>query len=90
VPLRIADRSWLPRFAPRSGFAGCAACRHEGGVGSFARFRKIHPHNDYAHNDALELPDGQVVQVHELAEGQMVRVLQLPVGEAAPSVSKNT
>jgi hypothetical protein len=53
-----------------------------------ARFRKIRPHNDYVHHDALEFPDGQVVQVHELVEGQKVRVLQLPVSEPAPQCPK--
>lgn len=46
-----------------------------------ARFRQVDLDKPYAHHDALELPDGQVIMVTNLSEGQTVTVLQLP---AAP------
>jgi hypothetical protein len=46
-----------------------------------ARFRQIDLDNAYAHHDALEFPDGQIVLVTRLCEGQQGTVLQLP---AAP------
>jgi hypothetical protein len=44
-----------------------------------ARFRQIDMDKPRAHHDALELPNGQVVLVHNLVEGQHTSVLQLPV-----------
>lgn len=54
-----------------------------------ARFRQIDLDKPYVHHDALELPDGRLVLVTNLAEGQHATVLQLPAepareGEAAP------
>ena len=43
-----------------------------------ARFRQINTDNAYAHHDALEFPDGQIVLVTRLCEGQHATVLQLP------------
>lgn len=43
-----------------------------------ARFRQVDLDKPYAHHDALELPDGQVIMVTNLSEGQTVTVLQLP------------
>jgi hypothetical protein len=37
----------------------------------------------YAHHDAIEFPDGQVILVHWLSEGQAAVVLQLPAEPAA-------
>lgn len=46
-----------------------------------ARFRQINLEQTHAHHDALELPDGEVVLLHDLKVGQTATVLQLP---AAP------
>ena len=46
--------------------------------GRVARFRQVELDNAYAHHDALEFPDGQVVLVTRLCEGQHATVLQLP------------
>lgn len=43
-----------------------------------ARFRQIDLDKPYAHHDALELPDGQVVLLTNLSMGQKATVLQLP------------
>lgn len=43
-----------------------------------ARFRQIDLDKPYAHHDALELPDGQVVLLTNLCVGQKATVLQLP------------
>jgi len=43
-----------------------------------ARFRQINRGLRYAHHDALEFPDGQIVLLTELCEGQQATVLQLP------------
>lgn len=43
-----------------------------------ARFRQVDLDKPYAHHDALELPDGQIIMVTNLSEGQTVTVLQLP------------
>jgi hypothetical protein len=43
-----------------------------------ARFRQVDLDNAYAHHDALEFPDGQIVLVTRLCEGQHGTVLQLP------------
>src|SRR5215475_7726004 len=46
--------------------------------GKVARFRQIDLDNAYAHHDALEFPDGQIVLVTRLCEGKHANVLQLP------------
>lgn len=43
-----------------------------------ARFRQVNLDQPYAHHDALELPNGQIVMVTQLREGQNLTVLQLP------------
>jgi hypothetical protein len=50
----------------------------EHSVGRFKQVRKDEPN---VHHDALELPNGDLVMLNDLAEGQRVTVLQLP---AAP------
>jgi hypothetical protein len=52
-----------------------------------ARFRQINTDNPYAHHDALEFPDGQIVLVTKLCEGQHATVLQLPA-EPLPEKAK--
>jgi len=52
-----------------------------------ARFRQIDRHRVSAHHDALELPDGEIVLLHQLCEGQQATVLQLP---ATLKVSEKT
>jgi hypothetical protein len=44
-----------------------------------AIFRKINQNDPWAHHDALEFPDGQIVLLTLLEEGQQATVLQLPV-----------
>ena len=60
-----------------------------------ARFRQVDIEKPYVHHDALELPDGRLVMVTNLAEGQRATVLQLPAepaheGEAAPTPAPMT
>lgn len=43
-----------------------------------ARFRQVDLDKPYVHHDALELPDGQVVLLTNLAIGQKATVLQMP------------
>jgi len=43
-----------------------------------AIFRQINQHDQMAHHDALEFPDGQIVLLTFLKEGQQATVLQLP------------
>ncbi len=43
-----------------------------------ARFRQVDLDKPYAHHDAIELPDGQIVLLTNLSEGQTATVLQLP------------
>jgi len=50
-----------------------------------ARFRQVNIKNEYAHHDALEFPDGQVVLVTHLRIGQNATVLQLPAQSVAPA-----
>ena len=54
-----------------------------------AIFRQINKDKAWAHHDALEFPDGQIVLLTALDEGQQATVLQLP---AAPktAVEANT
>ncbi|SFC88565.1 hypothetical protein SAMN05428997_11329 [Bosea sp. CRIB-10] len=48
-----------------------------------ARFRQVDLDKPYAHHDAIELPNGQIVLLTNLSEGQMATVLQLPADEHA-------
>ena len=43
-----------------------------------ARFRQINLENPHTHHDALELPDGETLLLHNLKVGQTATVLQLP------------
>ena len=43
-----------------------------------AIFRHLRSDNRYAHHDALEFPDGQIVLLSFLKPGQQATVLQLP------------
>jgi hypothetical protein len=51
-----------------------------------ARFCQVNKDEPYAHHDALEFPDGQVVLLTQLCEGQHATVLQLP---AEPRIAKD-
>ena len=54
-----------------------------------AIFRQINLEKQWAHHDALEFPDGQIVLLTMLKIGQQATVLQLPaasVGAKAPVV----
>ena len=53
-----------------------------------ARFRQIDLNQPHTHRDALEFPDGRIVQVTSLCEGQTVTVLQLPVSRGDASVAE--
>ena len=44
-----------------------------------ARFRQIDMNDQHVHQDALEFPDGRIVNVTRLARDQTATVLQLPV-----------
>jgi hypothetical protein len=54
-----------------------------------ARFRQINLDQPNAHHDALEFPDGRIVQVTCLSEGQTVTVLQLPASPNGASVTED-
>jgi len=43
-----------------------------------AIFRQINQHDQMAHHDGLEFPDGLIVLLTRLTEGQRATVLQLP------------
>jgi len=49
--------------------------KHDAGV---ATFRKVKEDNPTAHHDALELPNGKHVLIHNLELGQVLTVLQVP------------
>ena len=53
-----------------------------------ARFRQINLDQPNAHHDALEFPDGRIVQVTCLSEGQTVTVLQLPASPNSASATE--
>jgi hypothetical protein len=50
-----------------------------------ARFRQVNLENPYAHHDALEFPDGQIVLLTHLSVGQHASVLQLPAQGKLPA-----
>jgi hypothetical protein len=58
--------------------------------GKVARFRQIDRDRIYAHRDALEFADGQVVMLTTLCEGQHATVLQLPVSRALSKTEEPT
>jgi hypothetical protein len=43
-----------------------------------ARFLQVNMNDPHVHHDALEFPDGQIVNVTRLVAGQTATVLQLP------------
>jgi hypothetical protein len=43
----------------------------------------VNPDQPYAHHDALEFPDGEIVLLTKLVEGQRATVLQLPAEDRA-------
>ena len=47
---------------------------------NIAIFRQINKDKAWAHHDALEFPDGQIVLLTALDEGQQATILQLPAG----------
>jgi hypothetical protein len=49
-----------------------------------ARFRQVNTDTVHTHHDALELPDGKIAMLNNLAPGQTATVLQLP---AAPKTA---
>jgi hypothetical protein len=52
---------------------------HDGAIKhKTAIFRQINKEKVFAHHDALEFPDGQIVLLTSLSEGQQATVLQLP------------
>jgi hypothetical protein len=55
-----------------------------------ARFRQVDIDNAYAHHDALEFPDGQIVLVTRLCEGQHASVLQLPASPRPEKAAAST
>jgi hypothetical protein len=54
-------------------------------ISTTAIFRQINKDVRYAHRDALEFPDGQIVLLTHLLEGQEATVLQLPADPATAS-----
>jgi len=50
-----------------------------------AQFRRVNMDKANLHHDALEFPNGRILQLTRLAEGQRATVLQLP---AAPRVAE--
>ena len=50
-----------------------------------ARFRQVNVEQPLTHHDALELPDGTIVMLHNMPIGQKATVLQLP---AAPKTAE--
>jgi hypothetical protein len=49
--------------------------KHHAGV---ATFRKVNENSPTSHHDALELPNGKRVLIHNLEVGQVLTVLQVP------------
>ena len=74
-------------------FAAKVSCQPSGVFGwktrtlnhTTAIFRQINKDVRYAHRDALEFPDGQIVLLTHLLEGQEATVLQLPADPATAS-----
>ena len=72
-------------------FARIAPSLQFGNIGQkVARFRQINLDEPNTHHDALEFPDGRIVQVTCLREGQTVTVLQLPASPNSASVTENS
>ena len=58
--------------------------------GKVARFRQLETEHIYAHRDALEFPDGEVVILTTLSEGQHATVLQLPASRVTSKAEEPT
>jgi len=54
-----------------------------------ARFRQVDLDNVYAHHDALEFADGQLVLVTRIVTGQTATVIQMPHAEDAPTSAEH-
>jgi hypothetical protein len=52
-----------------------------------AIFRRVNQEKKWAHHDALEFPDGEIVLLTFLQEDQQATVLQLPAAEKPPTSS---
>ncbi len=52
-------------------------------------FRRINLHDQMAHHDALEFPNGRILLLTHLEEGQRATVLQLPATAAARSPQRH-
>ena len=48
-----------------------------------AIFRQVNLHKQWAHHDALEFPNGQIVLLTQLMDSQQATVLQLPASASA-------
>jgi hypothetical protein len=53
-----------------------------------ARFRQINLDAPHVHHDALELANGEVILLNDLAAGQKATVLQLPAAPATPEEAR--
>src|SRR4029450_5726157 len=58
--------------------------------GKVARFTQLEREQMYAHRDALEFPDGEVVILTTLSEGQHATVLQLPASRVTSKAEEPT
>jgi hypothetical protein len=58
--------------------------------GKVARFRQLETEHIYAHRDAFEFPDGEVVILTTLSEGQHATVLQLPASRVTSKAEDPT
>jgi hypothetical protein len=59
-------------------FTGDNIATHDAGVATFCKIGR-----DYTHNDALELPNGKKILIHNLVLGQVLTVLTVPVSREA-------
>ena len=75
----LAFAAEIERLLPRLWPWHDSAIKHKTAI-----FRQINKDKAWAHHDALEFPDGQIVLLTALDEGQQATVLQLP---AAPKTA---
>ena len=54
-----------------------------------AIFRQVNLDKKWAHHDALEFPDGQIMLLTNLMEGQEATVLQLPAAAVGPKLPQS-
>jgi hypothetical protein len=71
----------------RTGFLGIFSRRAPSSV---ARFCQVNTHDVHTHHDALELVDGRVISLQQLAVGQKATVLQLPAQPHPGHSHRNT